>query len=118
MRILLVEDEELIRNSLQEFLNQFFQVEACDCVSKAICLLDKQNFDIIITDLQLGDLTGLDLIEILKKTENIWQRMPNLKFVLMSGSFVKTKHLPADIFFLAKPFKLEEIKAFIEKEAT
>ena len=83
MRILVVEDEIAIRESLTEYLSHFFQVEACESVSEAICLLDKQDFDIILTDLQLGDLSGLELIKTLQETAEIWQRMPNLKIILI-----------------------------------
>jgi DNA-binding response OmpR family regulator len=117
MRILVVEDEELMRNNLEEFLSQFFKVKVCDCVTYAICLLDKQDFDVILTDLYLGEINGLELIEVLKQTAEVWQRMPNLKLVLMSGRNVNIKNLPADVFFLAKPFDLNEIKEFIKKEA-
>ena len=63
MRILLIDDDEWIRDSLQ----QFFEAEGChltalETAEEAVAALKKQDFDIIITDFKLPGMDGLDFL--------------------------------------------------------
>jgi two-component system OmpR family response regulator len=61
--VLLVEDNEAVRSSLSRLLEQEgFQVVAVDEVAPAQDLIRKELFDALITDLDLPDGTGLDLL--------------------------------------------------------
>ena len=63
MKILLIDDDEWIRDSLQ----QFFETEGChltalETAEEAVAALKKQDFDIIITDFKLPGMDGLDFL--------------------------------------------------------
>jgi len=63
MKILLIDDDEWIRDSLQ----QFFEAEGChltalETAEEAVAALKKQDFDIIITDFKLPGMDGLDFL--------------------------------------------------------
>ena len=67
-RILIIEDEILIQQSLKRLLQiKGHQVETCSSGKIAIDLLLANNYDRIICDLMLQDISGFDVIEEAKK---------------------------------------------------
>ena len=65
-RILLVDDEPLVTEELQEALEfEGHAVEAVGSVPDALAACERQNFDLIITDLKMPHLGGMDLLRIL-----------------------------------------------------
>ncbi len=62
-RILLVDDEPLLTEELQEALEfDGYEVETASSVDDALKIFDRSSFDLIITDLKMPRLTGLDLL--------------------------------------------------------
>ncbi len=60
VRILIVDDEPLIRRSLSRLLNGYEVVTAASG-RQAIEMLKSESFDVVICDLMMGDLTGIDV---------------------------------------------------------
>src|SRR5262245_24130836 len=80
VRVLVVEDNPAIRASLALFLEQEgFVVVAVDELARAQELLEKELFDTLITDLDLPDGTGLDLLLTAR------QFRPRMRSILMTG---------------------------------
>lgn len=80
-RILIVDDESSIRESLAEFLRDFGMiVETAVNAEEALEQLAEQPFDLMIADLRLPGMTG-DVM-ILKAH----QLQPNLRFLIHTGS--------------------------------
>lgn len=68
MKILLVEDEFLIQQSLKKLMEKRgAEVTTMSSGKEAISAMSQQNFDRIICDLMLQDITGFDVIEESKK---------------------------------------------------
>jgi CheY-like chemotaxis protein len=68
MNILLVEDEPLIQRTLKLLLQKRgATVEATNNGTSAIELICNNQYDIIVCDLMLQDITGFDIIEESKK---------------------------------------------------
>ncbi len=65
-KILIVDDEplirELIRDQLAEFSDDIF---SCDDGAKALELLKKESFDLVLTDIKMPNMDGLEFIQIL-----------------------------------------------------
>ena len=81
-RVLVVDDEEALRNLLAEQLQQYeFVVVAVADGLKALGELQRRHFDAVITDMQMPHLNGLDL---LRQSRLVW---PNLPVILMSGNY-------------------------------
>src|SRR5262245_60765214 len=67
-RILVVDDEPLIRETLAEFLgNEGFSVQACGAGEPALALATDRAFDVALCDVQLPDIDGIELLERLLK---------------------------------------------------
>jgi two-component system, NtrC family, response regulator PilR len=108
-RILVVDDEESIR----EFLNIMLKKEGYDvtCVEdgqKAMDILKKKTFEMVISDLQMPHVTGLELLKFVK------ENYPDLLFMLITAfgtteTAVEAMKLGA-YDYITKPFKLDEVR--------
>ncbi|MBF0189270.1 MAG: sigma 54-interacting transcriptional regulator [Magnetococcales bacterium] len=70
--ILVVDDEQNIRTVLKLFLTRAgYHVETADSYHSALGILTRTQFDLIFTDIHLGDMSGVDLLkEIRKRGDN------------------------------------------------
>ncbi len=106
--ILLVDDEEELRSTLQESLElSKFHVTTANNAMRAKDAVEKGKFDIAVLDIRLPDGSGLDLLKSFKASD------PDMGIILMTGysqvsSVVEAIDLGADDF-LKKPFDPEEL---------
>lgn len=88
-RVLLVEDESLLARSLERTLSEHTVVRAASSAEQALVALRQEDFDLVLTDLQLGRRDGLWLLEEVRRIH------PAAKRVLMSASDVDADALTA-----------------------
>ncbi len=105
--ILIIEDEVLILKSLQMMLSSKGQsVQTTTMGTTGLELILDNNFDLIICDLMLNDLSGFDVLEgSLKKYSR--DEIKN-KFIIMSAynsEQILEKAKSYGCFFLRKPFE-------------
>ena len=112
MKILLVEDDELIRDMIRELLiAQEYGIECCSSAEAALVVAEKFKPDVVVTDVNLGPgLTGLQFGAELRR------RQPTVGIVYVSGV---SDHLADRVFetpdrFLAKPFRVKDLLQAIE----
>lgn len=67
-RILIVEDNNELRNSLVDYFSVMNKVVACNNLMSAIKAVSESKFDIVLLDVVLPDGSGLKLIEHIKQT--------------------------------------------------
>jgi two-component system OmpR family response regulator len=67
LKILMLEDDEVIAKLLTRFLSQYAKVTHKVYPLEALELLDEERFDIIILDLTLPQLDGLEVCKLMKK---------------------------------------------------
>lgn len=113
-RILVVDDEAVQCRVLVELLSQQGH-EAVGCAGsrEAICSQDLAQFDLLITDLQMPIMSGLDLIQVCLKIN------PNLAAILVTGhasvdSAVLAMRSGA-VDYLVKPFKLSAVLIAVQR---
>ncbi len=70
-KILIVEDDLIGLHSLYLILEKEYTIEACSDPGVALKKIKDNSYDLIITDLFLNELTGLDLYEAAKDKEKI-----------------------------------------------
>tara|TARA_B110000902_G_scaffold265034_1_gene348150 strand:- start:445 stop:1104 length:660 start_codon:yes stop_codon:yes gene_type:complete len=110
MRLLLIEDDVHLANGLRESLRN--NGHSADIVFKGkegILAIKSGDFDVVILDLGLPDIDGLD---VLKQAKKINKKLPVLILTARDGieNKVKGLDLGADDY-LAKPFSIEELFA-------
>ena len=110
MRILMVEDEKLLCDGIAEDLElEKYTVERCYDGAEAYDLLLSESFDLLILDLNLPGMDGLDLLRAVRAEQ------PELRVLILSARAelsdrVAGLDLGADDY-LTKPFALEELEA-------
>ena len=107
-RILLVDDEELFLKNLKEGLtplSDVFTVDICHSVNQAIKHLVTESYDLVITDIQMPEKTGIELLIYLSDI-----RFPG-KVMVMSAYCTEENSEKAKYYgvldIIPKPFKLE-----------
>lgn len=114
-RILVVEDDQSLREVLRMFLTKSgHDVTVADDGEKARKILGtEEEFDLVLTDLKLGAVNGLDILSFVK------ERTPQTEVLMMTAfSTVETAidAMRKGAFdYIGKPFKLEEISITIQK---
>lgn len=114
MRILIVEDARAIAESISEYFTLFGYV--CDFAYDGLLGLQlamKNSYDIYILDISMPQMNGLDLCKALRKSSN---KTPGIIF-LTARDTLEDKLIGFSAGgddYMAKPFKLEELKARIE----
>lgn len=88
-RVLLVEDDSLLARSLERTLSEHMEVRAASSAEQALVALRQEDFDLIVTDLQLGARDGLWLLGEARRIR------PAARRVLMSASDVDAGALAA-----------------------
>lgn len=107
MRILVVDDEVGLRNSLKELLSETYDVETAEDGEKALQLIQEKSFEIVLSDLKMPKLDGLGLLAKIREIS------PLTSFILMTaqGSIegaVAAIHAGADDY-LSKPIEFAEV---------
>jgi EAL domain-containing protein (putative c-di-GMP-specific phosphodiesterase class I)/ActR/RegA family two-component response regulator len=84
-KILVIEDDEFTRNVILKILiNMGYQkTESVESAKAALKLFEKENFDLIFTDIFMSDMNGLDLIKQIRTNKTMAK--PNTRIVVLSG---------------------------------
>ncbi len=113
-RILVVDDERVIREILAEFLSlEGFSVNTVEDGEKALTELRLNPYDLLITDLKMPRLSGLQLLE---KVES--ERLGVLTVLMTGFGTVETaiEAMKKGAYdYLLKPFKVEEVIHVVER---
>ena len=105
--VLVVDDEDIIRNFLSEVLGEDYDVSlACDG-DEAIEQIGKRRFDLIITDLKMPKVSGEEVVKYAR------QHDPHSKVIVISGFSslytVSQSIKSGACAFLSKPFSIREL---------
>ena len=113
MRLLLVEDDELLRSSLHESLNQAgFAVDATGSAATADQLAQQEDYRLIVLDIGLPDGDGLQL---LARWRDAGRDLPILLLTARDRWQDKVNGLKAGADdYLTKPFHPEELLARLQ----
>ena len=111
MRLLVVEDDEKLAKILSTALSSIGDVDIALSGEKALQFVEKTYYDLVILDLMLGNLSG---VEVLKEIRRMYL-MPVIVLSALSDIDKKIDcfRLGADDY-MTKPFAREELMARIE----
>jgi two-component system response regulator PilR (NtrC family) len=115
--ILIVDDELSMRELLELMLcKEGYRVSCAESGKKALSLLGKMTFDLLLCDIRLGDLTGLDVLKAAKKYT------PDIP-VIMISAYTTTELAVASMNegaydFVPKPFNNAELRQTIAQALT
>jgi two-component system response regulator HydG len=113
-RILVVDDEQSHRLMLKAILTrEGYAVSEADDGSSAVQAVEKESFDLILMDIRMGDMDGIEALRRIKKTS------PSIPVVMMTAyASLKTavEALKSGAYdYLTKPLDVEELKILVRK---
>ncbi len=114
LSILILDDEPIVSKRLKPSLEKKgYRVETYTNSETALKRVRDQKFDIVITDLKME---GVDGMEFLTEVKKLW---PDTEVIVITGfatmDTAKESFQKGIFDFLAKPFKLSEINEVIER---
>ena len=112
MRVLVIEDSEKLRRSLQFALRKAgYAVDVTGEGQEGLWFAQSNDYDAIVLDLMLPAMSGLELLQRLRKTHDL----PVLILTVKSDVHDRVAGLRAGADdYLAKPFAMEELLARVE----
>lgn len=113
-RILIIDDDEIVRKSCERILSpEGFLIISAKDGKEGLKLLSKKTFDLVLTDLRMPDMDG---IEVLKKVKEIG---PDIEVIVITGygtiksAIEAIRHGAYD--YIEKPFSPEELLNVVER---
>lgn len=116
LEILLLDDEPIVCDRLQEFLEKRgMSVESYYESPKAIERIREKQFDVIVADLRMEGPTGIDVLKVVKEGPH----KSEVIIITGYGSFesYREAELAGVYEFICKPFKMEDIYKLLKKAA-
>jgi DNA-binding NtrC family response regulator len=113
-RILIVDDEDGMRRLLGRVLTrEGYETSTVGSGAEALRLVANERFDLVVTDIKMPEMDGLQLLEELKEYE------PSLPIIVMTAYGTIENAVQALRFgaydYIAKPFETDEIKLTVAK---
>ena len=109
--ILIIDDDEQIRSLLKELLAGRFDCVDVGSAEEALSVLGAMRFNLVISDIQMGGLSGLDLVPL------VLERAPETVVVMVSGQQTiesAIEAMRAGAFdYITKPLDLRHVEAAV-----
>ncbi len=108
MKLLAIDDEPSILRILSLTLKEHFDVTTASSAVEGLKLMEEVSFDIILTDEQMPEMNGSEMIKLLRK------RGDRIPCVLLTGFLppieARKQHLNQDLVFIfRKPWEAQEL---------
>jgi DNA-binding NtrC family response regulator len=116
LSILVLDDEPIVGKRLRAALEKSgYAVEVFEDSRAALRRLDEKEFDIIVTDVRMEEVDGIQVLE------HVLERSPRTRVIVITGYAtveVAREALAKGAFdFIAKPFKPDDLRQVIRKAA-
>ncbi len=113
LKVLVVDDDEQIREVLHDMLTiDGHSATTCSDAYAALKQLERQSFDILITDLGMPGMSGLDLAGVVHESH------PKMPIAMITGWGTQLDHSETKLkgikTVLSKPFHLKDVKQLVQ----
>ena len=109
MRVLIVDDEPLSRNALKNAVGERKDVESLDSAAdavEALEMLEKKGYDVLLLDIQMPELSGIELADRLNKRRGA---IPAIIFVTAHDQHAVAAFEKHAVDYVLKPFSIGRI---------
>ncbi|NOY88577.1 MAG: sigma-54-dependent Fis family transcriptional regulator [FCB group bacterium] len=113
-KILVIDDEDSMCNFMSIMLTkEGYLVDTVNSGQKGISLLKEKNYDLVIADLNMPSMTGIDVLKEVKTFKRDQDLIVMTAYASVDTAIEAMKQGAVD--YITKPFKVDEIKLVIEK---
>ena len=114
--ILVVDDEQIVLDSVRKLLRKDnYAIHCALSAPEALRIMDTTTIDIVLTDLMMPEMDGLELMSTMKT------RQPNLPVIMITGYATINTALQATQLgafdYIAKPFSRKELQGVVRRAA-
>jgi DNA-binding NtrC family response regulator len=106
--LLIVDDDNNIRGTLDELLSGSYECHTADRAEQALAYLEVENYDVVLTDISMPGLSGREILRRIK------EKHPNTPVIVISGNpdaEAEAELLALGAFaYLTKPFQLAVVE--------
>ena len=111
--ILVVDDDDVIRETLCELLSQEHTCQTAETAEQALEKLEAQRFDVVLTDISMPGLSGMELLD------RVLQLYPRTPVIVVSGlsdqEQAQSLMARGAFDYLLKPFRLEVVEESVKR---
>jgi len=116
LEILLLDDEAIVGNRLGPALEKVgYDVEVFEDPKKALNRIDEKEFDIVITDIMMADINGIQVLEEVQKKSD------KTKVIIITGyatiALAREAMDKGAFDMIAKPFTPNDLRSVVAKAA-
>ena len=111
--ILVVDDDDVIRDTLFELLSQEYSCQTADTAEDALAKLEAHSFNVVLTDISMPGLSGMELLS------RVLQLYPGTAVIMVSG--LSDQEQAQSLIsqgasdYLLKPFRLEVVEESVKR---
>jgi two-component system response regulator HydG len=114
LRVLIVDDEDFVREMIGETLSaRHYETALAASGPEALELLAKQPFDVVLTDVKMPGMEGLELVRRIKRSH------PSIHIVVLTGyprdADIGDFMLQGADDFMPKPFRAADLVAILKR---
>jgi two-component system response regulator HydG len=111
--ILIVDDDIAHRTMLRILLGWEYEIVEADCGSKAIEKIQNAPFDLVLMDVCMPEISGVEALGRIKDTN---PRVPVIMMTAYSSAQTANRAMEKGAFdYLTKPFDFDNLRSTIEK---
>ncbi len=112
--ILVVDDDDLVLESLRMVLKEAgHKVKAVNSPRKALSLLEKGDYDLVITDMRMPEMSGIEFLEKVKEKDQGLPVIMITAYGTVDTAVTAMKKGASD--YIMKPFSADELEVVVEK---
>ncbi|UCH82506.1 MAG: sigma-54-dependent Fis family transcriptional regulator [Nitrospiraceae bacterium] len=113
-RILIVDDEQITLENLEIIMKrENYDVTTASSGKEAVKILNKQEFDVVLTDLRMDEIDGIQVLTECKKLYPDSEVIIITAYASLPSAIETTKQ--GAYYYLAKPFKLDEVRKIVRE---
>jgi len=111
--ILIVDDDDVIRDTLKELLSEHYACQTAGTADEAFARLAEKPYDLVLTDISMPGISGFELLG------KVLDQYPKTPVIVVSG-ISDQEHVQGLIKlgafdFLLKPFRLEVVEKSVRR---
>lgn len=109
--LLIVDDDNNIRDTLQDLLSDIHDCHTADRAEQALAYLEFETYDVVLTDIAMPGLSGEELLK------RVQVQHPHTPVIVISGNsdadaVINLLNIGA-FAYISKPFRLEEVESAV-----
>lgn len=113
-RLLIIDDEKSLRELLTVVFNkEGYKVKACASGAKALEFLEKEDCDLVISDIRMPEVSGMDVLKYVRENR------PDIPVIMITAYGNMKQAIEAlkagALDYIIKPFDIEELKIIVSQ---